>query len=103
MTDTATPCETFQASFTPEELDHLRGELTTDATQGFLKVWDLLLAKAGEPPHTQIPGRTIRPDGYSIPFEQAKSLVAAIEPGNVELHFAWVLAWLNYGPAWHTA
>jgi hypothetical protein len=69
---------------------------------GFLSVWNVLLTRAGQPALDQLPERTLRPDEYSIPFEQAKALVACLEPDNPELHFAWLLTWMDRGPTWHT-
>jgi hypothetical protein len=101
-TDRVVPIPKFRGSLTAHELENACAALRTDALQGFLSLWDLLLAKAGQPPTSEAADLPIRPDEYSIPFSQAKALVAAIEPSDAELHFAWVLAWMNWGPAWHT-
>jgi hypothetical protein len=89
-------------AFTDQELERVCAELRRDALHGFLNMWNVLLAKAGQPPYQQHIDHTIRPDDYSIPYEQAKTIVASIEPDNPELHFAWLIAWLQVGPTWHT-
>jgi len=73
-----------------------------DAMTGFLALWNLLLVKAGEQPLAGQPDCVIRQDEYSIPFDQARQLVACLVADDRELHFAWLLAWMNHGPTWHT-
>ena len=99
MTTTTPQRPRFHGRLTDDEMAQLQACLGQDPVAGFVQLWDLLRAKAGEPPAGE--GAVISPDEYSLPYNQSQALLSAIEPDNPELHFAWVLAWINYGPAWH--
>ncbi len=91
----------FRGSLGDRELQEVCTRVEAEPVSGFLFLWDLLLAKAGELPLDQRSDRSIRPDAYSIPFGQARTIVASIAADDPELHFAWLLAWMNHGPSWH--
>jgi hypothetical protein len=99
--DAVAPPAKYKGRLTEDEMQEICDQMRGNALAGFLALWNVLLTKAGQRPNAGKPGCVIRPDEYSIPFAQARQLVACLEPSNPELHFAWMLAWMDRGPTWH--